>query len=80
MTQCKDPAQRPAGFLCRKLLRGHVWGEPGLAGLPEGPLPPAAAFPKEQHAWLLEHLFSTAEMQHPTFVWARCKYLLRNSP
>lgn len=39
----------------------------------------AAASPKEQHAWLLEHLFSTTEMQHLTFVWTRCKYLLRNS-
>lgn len=35
---------------------------------------------EEQHAWLLEHLFSTTEMQHPGFVWARCKCLLRNSP
>lgn len=84
MTQCKDPAQRPADFLCCKLLKQYTWAEPELACPPAGLLPAAAAAasatsPKERHAWLLEHLFSTTVMQHLTFVWARCKYLLRNS-
>lgn len=39
---------------------------------------PPLPFPRELHTWLLEHLLSTIEMQHLTFVWAR--YLLRNSP
>lgn len=80
MSQRKDAAQRPAGFLCGKLLNRCTWAEGWLACPPAGLLPAAAATaPKEQHAWLLEHLFSTTEMQHLTFVWARCKYLLRNS-